>query len=170
MCFSTAMLRIHATGDIKQLVILLYIKYSKFFCHLMTWYLGSHWSRIKTALRNDFYTKEVKQKVMEINDITKRIERQALLISQRQAQISDERHQRMHEAVKSLLEKTEHQDKTLEHAHEKLDVVVQLLLGQLGHDQIAALAERKMHDADVADAIRECALDTSFDCPSDSST
>lgn len=65
----------------KHLVILLYVRYSKFLCHAMTWY-QSKWGRFKAAMDQNYYSREVQDKVNGIKDVVREIEREASLENQ----------------------------------------------------------------------------------------
>lgn len=154
MCLGTAILNVHKRSDaIKKLVVLLYIRYSNFFCHFMTWHLGSSWDRIKTTLKNDYYTSEVKPHVTDIVDICKRIESQARLISQSQVQATSDILQTLDDRVKSLYEQTRlHQHILGEHLDQRLQELKELIIGELSHNNVVAMAEHQMYDANVAKA------------------
>lgn len=146
MCLGTAILNVHKTSDtIKKLVVLLYIQYSKFFCHFMTWHLGSSWHRIKTALRNDYCSREVKPHVEEIRDTCRRIESQASLISQQHLQVMSERVLNLGNRFENGLEMLG------EYVDQRLQVWGELILGQCSHNNVAAMADRHMYDDDLAD-------------------
>ncbi|KAL1854478.1 hypothetical protein Daus18300_011399 [Diaporthe australafricana] len=78
MKFSQKQGAIHPTDRMKKLVILLYVRYAKFLCHAMNWY-HSKWGRFKAAMDQSFYTREIRQKVNEVKDVVKDIEREASL-------------------------------------------------------------------------------------------
>lgn len=169
MRFSTAVLKIHRTSEVEKLIIRLYIKHAKFFCHFMNWYLSSRWTRLKASLKNDFYTKEVKQKVTEIKDITKEIERHASLASQEQTKRTESRVQMLPtwedmtsahmQTVAQVFQIADHsREKDMERIDQALRGVMRLLIGKLSHDLIADWVELQMHNEEVANAIRKCDL------------
>lgn len=160
MCLGTDILNVHRNSDdIKRLVVLLYIRYSNFFCHFMTWHLGSKWDRVATALRNDYYTSEVKPHVTEISRICRDIESHARLIAQRQINDTGELVQSLNQRVEIGFEQVYCDGlKWKEHLDERLREFKQLLLGQHSHRNVAAMAEHHMYDADLATATCKSAL------------
>lgn len=142
----------------ERLVIRLYIKHAKFFCHFMTWYLSSSFKRFGTSLRNDFYTKEVQQRVTEIRSVAKEIEKEASLITQ----ISTQRIEAM---VRSLGPTIEESSRRADFYHnivtnrlETIDKSLEILtqgLGQLSRNHIIDHCDYLLYNADVANAISE---------------
>lgn len=159
MSFSTDELKIHRTKRMERLVIRLYIKHAKFFCHFMTWYLSSSFKRFGTSLRNDFYTKEVQQRVTEIRSVTKEIEQEASLITQ----ISTQRTEAM---VRSLGPSVEESARRAEFYHnmvtdrlETIDKSLEILargVGQLSRNHIVDHCDYLLYNADVDNAISKC--------------
>lgn len=167
MCLSTAISRVHRSSEsIKRLVVLLYIRYSKFFCHFMQWHLGSRWERIKASLRNDFYIKEVTPQVADIRNICSRIKDHAQLLSQREAQITGDRVLQLHNQNKLDHEQRIFQGRMmlerLDKHDAKLKELVELIIGYHCHQNAAAMAEHHMYDIDVASARCKCILGSPF--------
>lgn len=64
-----------------MLVMLLYVRYSKFLCQTMEWF-SSKSKRFKSAFDQEYYNKKIKEKTKEVRDIVDQIEREAALESQ----------------------------------------------------------------------------------------
>lgn len=158
MNFSTHELKIHRTKRMERLVIRLYIKHAKFFCHFMTWYLSSSFKRFGTSLRNDFYTKDVQQRVTEIRGVAREIEQEASLITQ----ISTQRTEAM---VRSLGPTLEESVRRADFYHnmvtdrlETIDRSLEILtrgIGQLSRNHIVDHCDFLLYNADVTNAISE---------------
>ncbi|KAI0142636.1 hypothetical protein GGR57DRAFT_519746 [Xylariaceae sp. FL1272] len=69
------------TERIKELAMMMYIKYFNFLCHAMEWY-SSRSRRIKSAFNQNFYSKEVQLKTKDIRDLLNSIKQEASLTSQ----------------------------------------------------------------------------------------
>lgn len=159
MNFSTHELKIHRTKRMERLVIRLYIRHAKFFCHFMTWYLSSSFKRFGASLRNDFYTKEVQQRVTDIRNVSKEIEQEASLITQ----LSTQRTEAM---VRSLGPTMEESARRADFYHnmvadrlEMIDKSLEILkqeIGRSSRNNAVDHCENLLYSADVANAISEC--------------
>ena len=72
---------VHPTPQMKKLVVMLYLKYFRFLCHAMDW-LTSRSKRFKAALNQNFYNRQVEEKVVEIKSIVAKIQQEASLQTQ----------------------------------------------------------------------------------------
>lgn len=169
MSFSTHELKIHQTERMQRLVVHLYIKHAKFFCHFMNWYLSSPFKRFGTSLQNDFYTK-VQQRVTEIRSVAKEIEKEASLITQRSVQRTEGSVQRTETKIWSLDLTLEELARTVDHNHnmdidrfDTIDKCLEVLarqVGQLCRNHMVDHCDNLLYKADVADRMSEY-LDTS---------
>lgn len=129
----------------------------------MTWHLGSSWDRIKTTLRNEYYTSEVRPHVREISKICERIESQARLISQHQLQITSERVQKLGIRFEIVLEQAMSDQRVMaDDVDKRLQELKELIIGQCSHNNVAAMAEQQMYDADLANAAGKSLLKYPF--------
>ncbi|KAG6358092.1 hypothetical protein INS49_013976 [Diaporthe citri] len=158
MNFSTHELKTHRTKRMERLVMRLYIRHAKFFCHFMTWYLSSSFKRFGSSLRNDFYTKEVQQMVTDIRSVAKEIEQEASLITRITTQ-------RIEAMVRSLGPTVEESARRADFYHnivaDRLDMIDKSLeiltqgIGQLSRDHVVDHCENLLYSADVANALGE---------------
>ncbi|KAL1857099.1 hypothetical protein Daus18300_010442 [Diaporthe australafricana] len=140
----------YRTRRIERLVISLYIKHAKFFCHFMTWYSSSS-RRFTTSLRTDFYSKEVKQRVKEIRDVAKEVEREASLCTQLCAQRTGRRVQLLPTTHESVQIAEFYHDKTVQYIDKCLEIWAQNI-GQQCQVYTVDFIENRMYRAEVSDA------------------
>lgn len=143
----------------ERLIIRLYIKHAKFFCHFMTWYLSSPFKRLGTSLRNDFYTKEVQHRVTEIRSVAREIEQEASLITQRSTQRTGTLVQSLGLNVEELMQRADfyHNLDTdhLKTIDKRLDLLVQVV-GELSRNLIVGHCDYLLYNANVVDTISQC--------------
>lgn len=153
MRFGTEELKIYRTRRIELLVIRLYIKHSKFFCHFMTWY-SSRSKRFTTSFRNDFFAKEVKLRVTEIRDVVKEIEREASLCTQLTAQ----RTERLVANLPTMHEFAQisqfYHSQTVQYIDKRLETLADKV-GQQSQAYTVDFVENRMHLAEVLHARRK---------------
>lgn len=158
MTFSTHTLILHPSERMKRLVIRLYMKHAKFFCHFMTWYLSPSSKRLVTTLRNDFYTKEVQQRVAEIRSVVKEIEQEASLITQTSVQRTEASVQSLGLSVEEFARRADFYH-NMDTGH--FETIVNYLkiiagcVGQLCQKNLVDNCENLFYKADVAGRIGE---------------
>lgn len=156
MNFSTHELKIHRTKRMERLVIRLYIRHAKFFCHFMTWYLSSSFKRFGTSLRNDFYTKEVQHRVEEIRSVAKEIEQEASLVTQISTQRTEEMVRSLGPTVEEAAQRADFYHNIVTDRLETIDKSLEILthgIGQLSRNHIVDHCDYLLYNADVANAI-----------------
>lgn len=159
MNFSTDELKIHRTKRMERLVIRLYIRHAKFFCHFMTWYLTSSFKRFGSSLRNDFYTKEVQQKLSDIRSVAKEIEQEASLITQTSIQRIEAMLRPLGTTIEESTRRADFYRNIATGRLETIDKSLEILkqgIGQRSRDHIVDHSVYLIYNADVANAISEC--------------
>lgn len=136
----------------KQLVILLYIRYAKFLCHAMSWY-HSRWGRFKAAMDQSYYGREVREKVNRIKDVVKDIEREASLetqgiLSQTHDTVTHLEHILAEARRQSQIADLNRDLSTLD-LSQKLDRIW-LAIGEMGQNLAAATVTRQLYTSQLS--------------------
>ncbi|KAG6356460.1 hypothetical protein INS49_015848 [Diaporthe citri] len=152
MNFSQRQGSIHPTDRMKQLVILLYIRYSKFLCHAMTWY-HSRWGRFKAAMDQSYYGREVREKVNRIKDVVKDIEREASLETQGILSQTHETVTHLEHIISEIRRQNQIADQNRDLSSldlsQKLNRIY-LAIGEMGQNLATATVTRQLHTSQLA--------------------
>ena len=149
---------VHPTPQMKKLVVVLYLKYFKFLCHTMDW-LTSRLKRFKAALNQNFYNRQVEERVLEIKSIVTKIQQEASL--QTQGVIEATHSQVMNLVTASQMSTSEshimeyiydrfnlaeqHRHLSNQEIGQRLDIL-NLRLGEVAQKAAVAAVEKLMHE------------------------
>ncbi|KAI7774944.1 hypothetical protein LA080_007643 [Diaporthe eres] len=152
MNFSQRQGSIHPTNRMKHLVILLYIRYSKFLCHAMSWY-HSRWGRFKAAMDQSYYGREVREKVNRIKDVVKDIEREASLETQGILGQTHKTVTHLEHIIAEVRRQNQIADQNRDLSNldvsQKLDRIW-LAIGEMGHNLAASTVSRQLYNSQLA--------------------
>lgn len=136
----------------KHLVILLYIRYSKFLCHAMSWY-HSRWGRFKAAMDQSYYGREVREKVNRIKDVVKDIEREASLEAQGILSQTHETVTHLEHIIAEVRRQNQIADQNRDLSNldlsQKLDRIY-LAIGEMGQNLATATVTRQLYTSQLA--------------------
>lgn len=152
MNFSQRQGSIHPTNRMKHLVILLYIRYSKFLCHAMSWY-HSRWGRFKAAMDQSYYGREVREKVNRIKDVVKDIEREASLETQGILSQTHKTVTHLEHIIAEVRRQNQIADQNRDLSNldvrQKLDCIW-LAIGEMGQNLAASTVTRQLYTSQLA--------------------
>lgn len=136
----------------KHLVILLYIRYSKFLCHAMSWY-HSRWGRFKAAMDQSYYGREVREKVNRIKDVVKDIEREASLETQGILSQTHKTVTHLEHIIAEVRRQNQIADQNRDLSNldvrQKLDCIW-LAIGEMGQNLAASTVTRQLYTSQLA--------------------